>query len=224
MTTEQKSDPSADNQLDVSNYFPTLIYTIKKPEYLHSVREVFNRRIAEFKKNNSPDRPIMSSDISGEESIIDFLRYASNTGWNILDSQGHQMTDKLVIYESIWGQQYHKKSQMEQHVHGNGVQLVGFYFLDVPKDCPKILIHDPRPGKVQINLPEKDTTQATPASTVINFAPVTGMFFFAGPWLAHSFTQNESTKPFNFIHFNLTAIQNPNTSAMSNVAPQAEII
>jgi len=211
-------DNPLSNQLSVANYFPTLIYTIEKPEFLDGVKTVFKAHLSKIKKSKKTDHPIMTDDLTNEESIIDFLKYATATGWNILDSQGYKMEDKWVAYESMWGQRYNKYSQMEQHVHNNGVQLVGFYFLDCPQNSPKIVIHDPRPGKVQINLTESNIENATPASTMINFAPQEGMFFFANSWLPHSFTRNESLKPFNFIHFNLNVIPNPNFGKESTAA------
>ena len=206
------SDETEDlsNQLSVSSFFSTLIYTIEKPEFLNSVKEVFNKHVNKFKKGKHCEYPIMSDNLLDEESIIEFIRYASATGWNILNEQGFKMDDKYVSYESMWGQQYNKKSQMDQHVHSNNVQLVGFYFLDCPKKCPRVVIHDPRSGKNQINLQERNITEASPASSMINFEPKPGMFLFSNAWLPHSFTRHESTLPFNFIHFNLTVIPNPN--------------
>jgi len=205
-----KMDNISNDSLSILNYFPSLIYTIEKPEFLDNLKLVFKTYVDKLKKNQNPEHPIMTDNLLNEESIMDFMLYASATGWNILQSQGYKMDDKYVSYESIWGQQYNKKSQMEQHVHNNGVQLVGFYFLDCPEKSPKIVIHDPRPGKVQINLFETNINDATPASNAINFQPKPGMFFFSNAWLPHSFTRHESNKPFNFIHFNLTVIPNPN--------------
>jgi hypothetical protein len=45
-----------------------------------------------------------------------------------------------------------------------GIQLVGFYFLDLPENSSRLVIHDPRPGKVQIDLPEYDEKNVTFAS------------------------------------------------------------
>jgi hypothetical protein len=66
------------------------------------------------------------------------------------------------------------------------------------------VFHDPKAGKVQLNLPEKDTSQATAASNMINFVPEAGMVMFANAWLAHSFSRHAASKPMRFIHFNVS--------------------
>jgi hypothetical protein len=81
------------------------------------------------------------------------------------------------------------------------------------------LFHDPRPGKVQINLPEFNTSNATLASDIINFDPKPGMLMFTNAWLPHGYTKNGSNKPMRFIHFNL-AIQNAANVAATPVPPE----
>lgn len=95
-------------------------------------------------------------------------------------------------------------SGMEQHVHMFGAQIVGFYFLEAPENSSRVVFHDPRPGKVQINLPEQDQSMATVASHMINFQPKPGLLIFSNAWLPHSFTRHASDKPLKFVHFNLT--------------------
>ena len=58
---------------------------------------------------------------------------------------------------------------MDEHIH-KGVMMVGFYFLETPEGSSKAVFHDPRPGKVMMGLPEKDMSQATYASDMINFS------------------------------------------------------
>jgi hypothetical protein len=111
---------------------------------------------------------------------------------------------------------------MEQHVHGGGVQIVGFYFLEVPEGSSRVVFHDPRPGKVMSELPQKDVTQATSASQMINFEAKPGMMIFSNAWLPHSFTRHAGDTPLKFVHFNLAVIpaQQQNTCQ----APAAEIV
>ena len=66
------------------------------------------------------------------------------------------------------------------------------------------MIHDPRPGKVQIDLPERDMTMATPASRMVNFEPEPGDLIFTNAYLAHSFTRHATQKkPIKFVHMNI---------------------
>jgi len=83
------------------------------------------------------------------------------------------------------------------------------------------MFHDPRGGKVQINLPETDMSNATPASNTINFAPEPGMLIISNAWLPHSFGRHGSEKPIKFVHFNLSVRYNPPHTC---AAPAAEVI
>jgi hypothetical protein len=83
------------------------------------------------------------------------------------------------------------------------------------------MFHDPRGGKVQINLPEAEMTNATPASNIINFAPEPGMMIISNAWLPHSFGRHGSDKPLKFVHFNLSVRHVP---AQTCTAPAAEVI
>jgi uncharacterized protein (TIGR02466 family) len=131
------------------------------------------------------------------------------------------MENFTTQFSEFWCQEHYKHSSMEQHVHGYGSQIVGFYFTETPENCSRIVFHDPRPAKVQIDLPESDMTQAMPASKMINFEPKPGMLMFTNAWLAHSFTRHAANKPIQFIHFNLYV--QPNQQAPTCAAP-AEVI
>jgi uncharacterized protein (TIGR02466 family) len=132
------------------------------------------------------------------------------------------MQDKAVSFTEMWTQEHHKHSAMDAHVHGFGSQIVGFYFLETPEDCSRVVFHDPRAGKVQIDLPEQNINAATPASKAINFTPKPGMMIFANSWLMHSFTRHAADKPIKFVHFNLTVIQQPQTQTCNH--NHAEVI
>jgi hypothetical protein len=126
----------------------------------------------------------------------------------------------------MWTQEHHKHSLMEQHVHGYGVQMVGFYFLDTPEESGRAMFYDPKPGKVQLNLPETDPTQATIASNMINFQATPGRLMFTNAWLAHSFTKNGANKPMRFIHFNVgvAPVERSQNSTVLPAATDAEVI
>jgi uncharacterized protein (TIGR02466 family) len=131
------------------------------------------------------------------------------------------MQDKVVSFIEMWTQEHHKHSAMDQHVHGFGSQIVGFYFLEAPEGSSKAVFHDPRAGKVQNDLPEQDMNIATPASRMVNFTPKPGMMIFANSWLAHSFTRHTADQPIKFVHFNLTVKY---ASQPTTPMPAAEVI
>ena len=153
----------------------------------------------------------MTKNYFSDSRLAGFSEFVGGTAWNILNEQGYAMQDKAVQFTEMWTQEHYKHSAMDAHVHGFGSQISGFYFLDTPKDCSHVVFHDPRAGKVQIDLPEQDMSMATPASKMINFAPKPGMMIFANSWLSHSFTRHAAELPIKFVHFNLTVIHQPQT-------------
>ena len=213
-------------QLNQFVYFPSAIYSIDKPEFLNDVRTAAMRSLDKRRKEVKLDSiyPLyMSDNLLDEEEMKGFLQFVAQTGWEILQNQGYNMPLFEVFFTEAWCQEHHKHSSMDQHVHNGGNQLVGFYFLDCPTNCSKILFHDPRQGKVQINLQESNVSNATLASDIINFDPKPGMLMFTNAWLPHSYTKNGANKPMRFIHFNL-AIQNAANVAVTPVPAAAEII
>lgn len=212
------------NQLETWNYFPTTVYAIKKPEFVEQVLAAGIRAIPEHapKEINDLYPVLMSDNIYNDETVQDFVQYVGQTAWNILDFQGYAMDQLNTYFTEMWMQEHHKHSLMEQHSHAAGVQLVGFYFLDAPENCSKLFIHDPRPAKVQINLPQKNMTDVTNATDMVNFTPEPGLLLFTNAWLPHSFGRHGSTDPIRFIHFNVSVTFNPN--ATCPLASEAEII
>ena len=203
----EATEKKAENQLDVFNYFPTTIYSIKKPDYLDKVRQVSSEALTKRRKEQPKLDPIypvyQTENLFNNPGMSDFTNYVGATAWNILQSQGYDMTNKAVHFLEMWCQEHHRHSSMDEHVHGFGAQLVGFYFLDVPKDGQRVVVSDPRSGKKQINLPETNMANVTYASNSINFMPEPGLLFFANAWLPHSFSKNASSKPMRFIHFTI---------------------
>ncbi len=194
-------------QLDVAFHFSSPIYLINRPDFLTAVKEVSEEYLEKARAKQDLDEiyPVVMGDSFYMDSRIDgFADFVGATAWNILQEQGYAMEDKVVSFTEMWTQEHHKHSSMEQHIHGFGTQIVGFYFLEVPKNSLKVVFHDPRAGKVQIDLPEKDINLATSASRMINFEPKEGQLIFSNSWIPHSFTRHSSNTPIKFVHFNLT--------------------
>ena len=198
-------------------YFPSPIYVAKKPELLEIINEVSEEALKKITQDVNEIYPMHNTDsYAGDPRLVDFCKYLWQSGWNILSGQGYDMNSFNVMVDAVWTQEHYKHSLMEQHIHGGGHQLVGFYFLETPENCSRVMFHDPRGGKVQINLPEADMSNATPASNMINFQPEAGMMIVSNAWLPHSFGRHGSDKPMKFVHFNLSVQYAPqvcNTSA-----------
>ena len=211
-------------QLQVAYHFPCPIYIIERPDFLETVNAISEEALEVQRKERDLNEiyPVyMTGNYFGDPRVAGFTEFVGATAWNILNEQGYAMQDKAVSFTEMWTQEHHKHSAMDAHVHGFGSQIVGFYFLETPEGGSNIVFHDPRAAKVQIDLPEQDVNNATPASKAINFTPKPGMMIFANSWLSHSFTRHAADLPIKFVHFNLTVIQQPQACV---VPPAAEIV
>jgi hypothetical protein len=212
--------------LEASIYFPTIVYQIEKPEFLEVVGKIAEAELVEARKKQLNEiYPVhMTGNLFDKPDIIPFQYYVGGTAMNLLNEQGYNLNGFEMYFSEMWCQEHYKHSAMDQHVHGAGSQMVGFYFLETPENCSKVVFHDPRAGKPLVSWNEKDMSQATFASNAINFTPKPGMLMFTNAWLPHSFTRHEADAPIKFIHFNLGLRQLPNVSFNNSVAPAAEIV
>jgi len=205
---------------EVAHHFPCPIYLMGRPDFLEAVTTVSEEYLEVARKGqllNELYPVVMSDNYFGDERVKGFAEFVASTAWNILNEQGYAMQGNTVSFMEMWSQEHHKHSAMDQHVHGYGSQITGFYFLETPENCSRVIFHDPRAGKVQIDLPEHEMTNATAASKMVNFEPKPGMLLFANAWLAHSFSRHAADKPIKFVHFSLGVIQNPAAPPSSNV-------
>jgi uncharacterized protein (TIGR02466 family) len=187
-------------------YFNTGIYSVINPVHLTLIRQISKIYLDDAKKKFKCDKtyPVMQGDnMVSDPKLKDFTQFIADCAYQILGTQGYNMTKLKTMFNEMWVQEHLTGSGHEQHIHGMGNQISGFYFLDVPKDGPKIVFHDPRPAKVYANLPETDSTQATLASDMINYTPEPGMFIFTNSWLPHTIQRNPAKQPIRLIHFNL---------------------
>jgi uncharacterized protein (TIGR02466 family) len=210
--------------LDELHYFVTPIYITKQPQFLDTVKAIAAASIKQVHGKSKPNKihpVLMSGNLLEDERIEDFAAFVGQTAWNILSSQGYAMDQFNTTFTEMWSQEHYQTSSMDYHAHPGGNFLVGFYFLDTPEGCPPAVIHDPRPGRIMLDLPQADVNQLSLASTMVNFTPEPGMLMFAPAWLAHSFSRNTSKAPFRFVHFNITV--QPNAPAACPM-PEAEII
>lgn len=219
------------DKLEEMSYFTSPVYVIRKPEFLDQVRAVSNKYIDKSKNKHCKGKcddcdckpnnklSLMTASYSHEEQIAEFSQYVSQTAWNILSSQGYAMDNLVTYFTEMWTQEHQKYSSMETHIHGAGAQISAFYFLDAPKKGCRMVIHDPRPGKVIINLPQTDDKKITMGSPQVVFTPEPGTLIFTNSWLPHSFTRNMSNEPVRFVHMNLSVTfqaptQDPNVEVV----------
>ncbi len=210
-----------ENNLEVNFYFPCAVYTVVKPEFLGVTKEVVDEYVERIKRVPIHDElnPVYQTEfIQGDSRLEPFSQFVLNTAWGILHEQGYMMDGKTTHFESMWGQQYEKLGGMEQHIHNNNVQLVGFYFIDCPADSSRLVLHDPRAGKTQINLAEANEQYLNVASDKANFEPKPGTLMIMNSWMPHSFNRHRADEPFKFIHFNIIVNQSSQPSVAGGTA------
>ena len=200
------------------------VYTIAKPEFLGNVNLVADEALATVKKEQKANEiypMVMSKNLSGDVRTLDFEAFIAQSAWTILDNQGYNMGGLTAYIGEMWCQEHSKFSSMEQHVHPHGVMISGFYFLEAPENGCMAQFYDPRAGKVQASLPEKDMAQITDASGSFFIKPEKGLVVFSNAWLPHSFTRNASDEVVKFIHFNVSVLP----AGTQNVSlPQAVVV
>lgn len=201
-------------------FFPSCTYVLRKPEYLKSVSDASAKymKLARESQDMNEIYPIhITQDFSLEDSIDEFKQYVLNTAWNIFDHQGYDMSNYATIFSCIFSQEHHKHSAMEKHTHGLDSQMNAFYFLEVPENSSRFVIHDARLGKAHLDFEEKCRDKLTIASQMANFSPEPGDLYFTNSYVPHSIGRNESDKPFVFVHMNIALVRvanNPKQEAV----------
>ena len=210
------------NDFEIDLHFPSGVYRVKKPEFLPTLRPVFREYVEEVSRKNKINElypGVMTNFISEDSRVAPFKQYIDHVSWEILDSQGYDMSTFITDSSEMWGQHHQYSSSMEQHIHGLGTQLCGFYFIDTPSDSSKAFFHDPRSAKVYAGLPEKYSETLTLAHNMVYYSPEPGDLIITNSWLAHSFTRNASKNHFNFIHINIRVLNSPLQTCPTNSGP-----
>jgi len=204
-------------------HFPSVIYSISKPEFLDAVRTVSDRYL-EQRRNSEPKLdplyPVQTNGYPHEPELAAFTGYIAQVAWTILNDQGHDMANLGTYIQEMWTQEHNRFQGHDEHIHNRGAQITGMYFLDCPENGCRVAVHDPRYGKNQINLPEADLNRITLASSTALFIPTPGMMYFFNSWLPHSVTRNPVDLPTRLVHFNLVVKDLPPAS----VPPAATVI
>lgn len=141
-----------------------------------------------------------------DERFHDFELLIRNTARNILENQGFDLSNYSIDYTEMWIQKfaYEGGGHQDTHVHWDN-HVSGFYFVECSERTSKPVFHDPRAGRMMLNLPIKDHSKLCPAMErqIISVKPGTLLLF--NSWLPHQFSVDNGIDPFRFIHFNLQA-------------------
>lgn len=193
-------------------YFYTPIYFNQKKEWVSNLNKITDPYILESKNKNlsisNKDFAIVhhSDPLAHDINFEEFIKYINITAYNILNNQGFNLTDYSLVTTELWVQEFSSLGggNHSPHIHWNG-HISGFYFLKCSDKTSFPIFHDPRSGRMMNLLPEKNQSQITIASSVINFKPKPGDFMFFNSYLQHEFSVDHGIEPFRFIHFNIQA-------------------
>ena len=213
------------SDLKTVSLFDTFVYQVELPEYLedkdfmaacdkHTDKDIDEAKesiAARHKKLNTEIKDHGMSYHSGpelykDERLKEFELLIRNTGKNVLEAQGFDLSNHSVEYTEMWIQKfaYEGGGHQDTHVHWDN-HISGFYFVEASYRTSKPVFHDPRPGRMMLNLPIKDHSKLYPAMErqVVPVKPGTLLLF--NSWLPHQFSVDNGVDPFRFIHFNLQA-------------------
>lgn len=195
-------------ELTPSYHFETAIYQVYKPDWIEKTLEICEPYYKSAKLSGNGFKktfPVYQTDNLQSESELNFLHtFIIQSASAILDSQGYDLSKHELYFEEMWAQEVHTYGHHFTHVHGN-CHISGFYFLECPEDGVYPLFYDPRPGKVQSDLPEKNIDDITLATQTCNYKPKPGLMMLFNSWLPHGFQLNASNLDCKFIHFNVAA-------------------
>jgi len=198
-----------------SSFFSSCVYVEEDSSWLSILNKASDNYIEQAKENNkkhfinNKDFGLAhhSQFLTNDVSFFKFIEFISKRSYSILDEQGYDLKDYSLAIRELWVQEFSKEGGGHHsiHTHWNG-HVSGFYFLKCSDKTSFPIFHDPRPGKMMIQLPEKDITKITDASEKIPFRPKPGTFVFFNSYLGHEFVVDHGIEPFRFIHFNIQAV------------------
>jgi len=216
------------SELNSISLFDTILYKTYLPEYLdnkdfmsvcdeHTDKAISNAKNLIDERNKKFKTDVKDHGMSyhsGAEMYKDkrfdnFQLLIKNTARNILEDQGFNLSDYSIDYTEMWIQKfaYEGGGHQDTHVHWDN-HISGFYFVECSDRTSKPVFHDPRPGRMMLNLPIKDHSKLCAAMErqIVSVKP--GSLLLFNSWLPHQFSVDNGIDPFRFIHFNLQAKMN----------------
>jgi uncharacterized protein (TIGR02466 family) len=173
------------------------------------IKEALDLNKEEFINNNNKDFGLVhhSKQLHNDQNFNEFIKFILEKANYILDEQGYNLSNYNLKLTELWAQEFSKDGGGHHsiHTHWNG-HISGFYFLKCSEKTSFPIFHDPRQGKIMIQLPEKNQKEIGYASEKIHFKPKPGTFIFFNSYLGHEFAVDYGIEPFRFIHFNIQAV------------------
>jgi uncharacterized protein (TIGR02466 family) len=195
------------------NIFSSNIFFNEKKEWVDLLNKSTDKYINEAKEKN---KLISNNDFGivhhSNSLILDndfnfFSKFICSQSLSFFEMQGYDLSNYSILISELWVQEFPENGggHHAQHIHQN-CHMSGFYFLKCSENTSHPLFHDPRPGKMMTQLPEKNNLLNTDASEKISIKITPGLFVFFNSFLTHEFPMSKVADPFRFIHFNLQAV------------------
>jgi uncharacterized protein (TIGR02466 family) len=201
--------------LKKDHIFSTPIYFDEKKDWVDKLNKSSDtyiektRDINKLNFVNNKDFGIVhhSCSLINDDNFKEFLFYINSNAFNILDNQGFNLTNYSLVTTELWVQEFASLGggNHSPHTHWNG-HISGFYFLKCSDKTSYPIFHDPRSGRIMNLLPEKNNSEMSLASSIVNIKPKPGTFIFFNSYLQHEFVVDHGIEPFRFIHFNIQAV------------------
>jgi len=199
-----------------TKFFSSYFYVEEDISWLYSLNkfsdEYIKKAIEDNKKNFIQNKDFglnhNSESLINNSNFYKFSEFLLKRSFSFLENQGYCLKNYLLCLNDLWVQEFSKEGggNHNTHVHSNN-HISGFYFLKCSDKTSFPVFHDPRPGKLMNQLPEKDKKNITEASEAIPFTPKPGTFVFFNSYIGHEFVVDPGIEPFRFIHFNIQAVQ-----------------
>ena len=209
--------------MESTTLFESVIYRKELPEYVDELNKLTNDYLHKARKQSR--ECILAREKKYKVAIGDHgMSYHSHgklyqdkrlskfellvrtTAKNILETQGFDLTNHLMEYTEMWVQQFADRGggHHETHVHWDN-HISGFYFLKCSDRTSVPVFHDPRPGRMMLNLPIKDPSKLCYAMERQSLKVFPGTLLMFNSYLPHEFKVDNGIDAFRFIHFNLKA-------------------
>ena len=216
------------SELKSISLFDTILHQAHVPKYLEdkdfmavcnentdkaikNTQQKINERNKKF-KTDVKDHGLSyhsGAELYKDDRFGEFELLIRNTARNILEDQGFDLSNYTLDYTEMWIQKFADTGggHQDTHVHWDN-HISGFYFIECSERTSKPIFHDPRAGRMMLNLPIKNHSKLCPAMErqIVTVQP--GSLLLFNSWLPHQFSVDSGIDPFRFIHFNLQARMN----------------
>jgi len=230
MESAKQENNSVMNKIDVLSYFKTNLYLMYKPELILDIDKICDTYIKNAQKREEPairekNKKLVEAglpekddfgviyhsnmELLNEPKMEPFVNICSQSAYEILDSQGYDISGYTAFFTDFWVQEFSKNGggSHRKHIQEDS-HISGFYYLKCSENTSFPVFHDPKVGALQISLPEKNIQVATIASKAVHYEPTPGTFIFFNSYLPHEYLPVDGIDDFRFIHFNIQFIRN----------------